>query len=87
MIQDAFVVDLLKLPSHLQLTLRALKAEGLASADQIARKTQRARAVESAYLNQFVVMGLAKKFRDGRHCYFIVTGEEKDGTIQSKEGK
>ena len=38
-------------------------------------QTNRARAVESAYLNQLVIMGYLKKERKGRKAYFFI---EKD---------
>ena len=47
-----------------------------ATADEVADQTKRARAVESGYLNQLVVMGYLKKQRDGRKAYFYVDREE-----------
>jgi predicted transcriptional regulator len=44
---------------------------GRATAYQISQQTNRARAVESAYLNQLVLMGYLKKERKGRKAYFF----------------
>ena len=48
---------------------------GRATADEVAEQTKRARAVESAYLNQLVLMGYLKKERVGRKAYFYVERE------------
>jgi predicted transcriptional regulator len=48
---------------------------GRATAEEIAGQTSRARAVESAYLNQLVIMGYLKKERKGRKAYFYVDRE------------
>ena len=53
--------DLLKLPKHLQTTAVALGKIGCASAFDVAQITKRARAVESSYLNDLVLLGLARK--------------------------
>lgn len=42
---------------------------------QIAEQTKRARAVESAYLNQLVIMEYLKKERKGRKAYFYIDRE------------
>ncbi|HXX88460.1 MAG TPA: hypothetical protein VEH86_08455 [Candidatus Acidoferrum sp.] len=70
------VMTLLSMPDHLRKTAMTLCRLGRATADEIAQQTQRARAVESAYLNQLVIMGYLKKERDGRKAYFYV---ERDG--------
>jgi predicted transcriptional regulator len=46
-----------------------------ATAEEIASQTKRARAVESAYLNQLVIMGYLKKERKGRKAYFFIDRE------------
>jgi len=46
-----------------------------ATAEEIAEQTKRARAVESAYLNQLVIMGYLKKERKGRKAYFFIERE------------
>ena len=66
------VVTLLSLPDHLRRTAIALAQLGKATADDIAKKTKRARAVESAYLNQLVRLGYVKKRREGKTVYFSV---------------
>jgi predicted transcriptional regulator len=52
---------------------------GRATAEETAEQTKRARAVESAYLNQLVIMGYLKKERKGRKAYFYI---ERDGQKQ-----
>jgi hypothetical protein len=66
------VMTLLSMPDHLRKTAMTLCRLGRATADEVAQQTQRARAVESAYLNQLVIMGHLKKERDGRKAYFYV---------------
>lgn len=64
------VMTLLSLPDHLRKTAVTLCKLGEATADHIAEQTKRARAVESGYLNQLVLMGYLKKERRGRKAYF-----------------
>jgi uncharacterized protein (DUF1015 family) len=66
------VMTLLSMPDHLRKTAMTLCRLGRATADEISQQTHRARAVESAYLNQLVIMGYLKKTRDGRKAYFYV---------------
>lgn len=66
------VMTLLSMPDHLRKTAMAVCRLGRATADEVARQTRRARAVESAYLNQLVMMGYLKKERNGRKAYFYV---------------
>lgn len=70
------VMTLLSLPDHLRKTAVTLCNLGQATAEEIAEQTRRARAVESGYLNQLVLMGYLKKERKGRKAYFYV---EKEG--------
>ena len=70
------VMTLLSLPDHLRKTAVTLCKLGEATAEEIAEQTKRARAVESSYLNQLVLMGYLKKERRGRKAYFYV---EKEG--------
>jgi len=70
------VMTLLSLPDHLRKTAVTLCNLGQATAEEIAGQTRRARAVESGYLNQLVLMGYLKKERKGRKAYFYV---EKEG--------
>ena len=71
------VMTLLSLPDHLRKTAITICKLGRATADEVAKQTKRARAVESAYLNQLVLMGYLKKERVGRKAYFHVEKEEK----------
>lgn len=75
------VMTLLSMPDHLRKTAMTICRLGRATAEEIAGSTKRARAVESAYLNQLVIMGYLKKERKGRKAYFFVDSErgtEKD---------
>jgi len=69
------VMTLLSLPDHLRKTAVTLCKLEEATADAVAGQTKRARAVESGYLNQLVVMGYLKKERRGRKAYFFVDKE------------
>ena len=70
------VMTLLSLPDHLRKTAVTLCKLEKATADEIAEQTKRARAVESGYLNQLVIMGYLKKERQGRKAYFYIDREE-----------
>lgn len=72
------VMTLLSMPDHLRKTAMTVCRLGRATAEEIAEQTRRARAVESAYLNQLVVMGHLKKERVGRKAYFYVERESKE---------
>jgi ArsR family transcriptional regulator, lead/cadmium/zinc/bismuth-responsive transcriptional repressor len=69
------VMTLLSMPDHLRKTAMAICRCGRATAEEISVSTCRARAVESAYLNQLVLMGYLKKERKGRKAYFFVDAE------------
>ena len=69
------VMTLLSMPDHLRKTAMSICRCSRATAEEIAEQTKRARAVESAYLNQLVTMGYLKKERKGRKAYFFI---EKD---------
>jgi hypothetical protein len=69
------VMTLLSMPDHLRKTAMAICRCGRGTAEEIAGQTRRARAVESAYLNQLVLMGYLKKERKGRKAYFYVDRE------------
>jgi predicted transcriptional regulator len=69
------VMTLLSMPDHLRKTAMTVCRLGRATAEEIAQQTRRARAVESAYLNQLVIMGYLKKERKGRKAYFYVEKE------------
>jgi predicted transcriptional regulator len=66
------VMLLLSLPDHLRKTAMILIKHGEATAGDVAKESGRARAVESGYLNQLLVMGHVKKHRKGRQVYFSV---------------
>jgi hypothetical protein len=66
------VMTLLSLPDHLRKTATVVSSLGVATAEEIAEGTSRARAVESGYLNQLVRMGYLKKEREGRRVLFSV---------------
>jgi len=70
------VMTLLSLPDHLRKTAVTICKLGHATAEEVAEQTKRARAVESGYLNQLVLMGYLKKERKGRKAYFFVEGKE-----------
>ncbi len=72
------VMTLLSMPDHLRKTAMAVCRLGRATADEIAQQTHRARAVESAYLNQLMIMGHLKKERKGRKAYFYVDRESQE---------
>ena len=71
------VMTLLSMPDHLRKTAMTVCRLGRATADETAQQTHRARAVESAYLNQLVIMGHLKKERKGRKAYFYIEREAK----------
>jgi len=64
--------DWISLPDRLRTTLVEVFKLVQATADDVGLKTKRARAVESGYLNQLVLMGYLKKERVGRKAYFYV---------------
>ncbi len=66
------VMTLLSLPDHLRKTAVSICKLGRATAEEVSGQTKRARAVESGYLNQLVLMGYLKKERKGRKAYFFV---------------
>jgi Fic family protein len=67
------VITLLNLPDHLRKTALALcRSNRGGTAEEIASLTNRARAMESSYLNQLVTMGYLKKQRKGKKAYFYI---------------
>jgi hypothetical protein len=66
------VMTLLSLPDHLRKTAVSICKLGHATAEEVSEQTKRARAVESGYLNQLVLMSYLKKERKGRKAYFFV---------------
>ena len=75
------VMTLLSMPDHIRKTAMTVCKIGRATAEDISQQTRRARAVESAYLNQLVMMGHLKKERQGRKAYFFVDNENKGEKI------
>jgi len=69
------VMTLLSMPDHLRKTAMTICRCARATAQEISEQTKRARAVESAYLNQLVIMGYLKKERKGRKAYFFIDKE------------
>lgn len=72
------VMTLLSMPDHLRKTAMTICRCGRATAQEIADQTNRARAVESAYLNQLVIMGYLKKERVGRKAYFYADRDNQE---------
>ncbi len=68
----------LEFPKHLQTTLITLLKLGQATAEDVARWTGKARAVESAYLNQLCTMKVVMKSRNKRKAFFQVDLEALD---------
>jgi response regulator of citrate/malate metabolism len=66
------ISTLFSMTDHLRKTFIALCKLNEATAEEVAQQTHRARAVESAYLNQLVIMGYLKKKRAGRKTYFYI---------------
>jgi hypothetical protein len=66
------VMTLLSLPDHLRKTALIISKLNYATAEEVAEQSSRARAVESGYLNQLVLMGYLKKERRGRKAYFFI---------------
>jgi predicted transcriptional regulator len=64
------IMTLLTLPDHLRKTTMILHQLEKATANQVAEKSHRSRAVESSYLNQLVTMGYIKKMRVSQQVYF-----------------
>lgn len=75
---DRRLFRILELPKHLQTTVLTLLKLGHATASEISESTGKARAVESAYLNQLVVMKIARKERKGRKAFFSLDMEALD---------
>ncbi|KUO41484.1 MAG: hypothetical protein AVW06_01255 [Hadesarchaea archaeon DG-33-1] len=70
------IMTLLTFPDHLRKSAMTIMKLGKAMAEDVAKETGRARAIESAYLNQLVRMGHVKKAREGRRVYFSIEGNQ-----------
>lgn len=71
-IRSDFNSILLKLPDHLRNTMLAMIELKEATANMVAEKTGKARAMESCYLNQLTRMGLLRKKRRQRKVFFYI---------------
>ena len=69
---------ILDFPKHLQVTILSLIKVGSATALEISAITGKERAVESAYLNQLVIMQIVRKERRDREVVFTVDLEALD---------
>ena len=70
----------IELPDHLYKTWHALKRfQTGCTAEEMSHITERARAVESAYLNILCVMQVCKKQHRGRKVFFSFVDENKKG--------
>jgi DNA-binding transcriptional ArsR family regulator len=63
---------LLEFPDHLRLTVRVLLELGMATAEDVSKKTSRSRSMESSYLNQLTTMGYVQKQRKGQLVYYKI---------------
>ena len=80
-VKEETLLSLLAMPGHLQKTMIAMQIHPYASAEEIARLTKRARALESNYLNQLTTMGLLEKERRGRQVLFSNKGNHSQSNI------
>lgn len=64
--------ELLAMPDHVRKTAVTLGKLGRATSGMVSRKTGRVRSQESVYLNDLVMMGLARRERQGRKVYFYI---------------
>jgi hypothetical protein len=78
MLSQRQLYQVLKFPKHLQVSLTSLLKLGLASADQVAAVTGKARAVESSYLNQLATMRIVQKEHRSHTVFFCVDLEALD---------
>jgi hypothetical protein len=68
--KEKFLFKILEFPKYLQTTIGSLLKLGRAIAEEVADLMGKARAVESAYLNQLFVMKIVSKSRSKRKAYF-----------------
>jgi ArsR family transcriptional regulator, lead/cadmium/zinc/bismuth-responsive transcriptional repressor len=78
MMVEKYLFRILEFPKHLQTTTITLLKLGRARAEDVASVTGKARAVESAYLNQLCVMKIVSKCRVRHKVYFQVILEALD---------
>ncbi|MBM4028363.1 MAG: transcriptional regulator [Planctomycetes bacterium] len=79
------IMTLLSLPDHLRKTALTLIKLGRATAEDVARETGRARAIESAYLNQLARMKYVWSERVGKRVHFTVVGMNMAKKSKSRE--
>jgi uncharacterized membrane protein len=68
---------LLDFEDHLRLTVRVLLELGIATANEVSKKTRRSRSLESSYLNQLTRMGYVEKEKRGRMAYYRIRFDKK----------
>ena len=78
MISRKRLYKILEFPKHLQVSILSLLKLGFGSASDVAVLTGKARAVESSYLNQLVVMKIVRREYRGRKVFFSVDLEALD---------
>jgi len=78
MLNEKCLFKILEFPKHLQTTIITLLKLGHATAAEVSELTGKARAVESGYLNQLVVMKVIRKERKGHKAFFEVVLEALD---------
>lgn len=71
------MLEIFNLPDYLRRSMLWVLKLDKASADEVANKTKRARAVESEYLNILVQKGYLEKDRKGRKVYFESSKKDK----------
>lgn len=78
MMNQRRLYKILDFPKHLQVTILTLIRMGRGTAQEVANVTGKERAVESAYLNQLVIMQMVHKRRQDRKAVFTVDLEALD---------
>lgn len=73
---------LFDLPDHLRLTIRMLLEIGMGTAEDVSKKTNRSRSLESAYLNNLTTMGYVEKERKGQMVYYKVKFDSKKVKVE-----
>jgi hypothetical protein len=80
------IATLLSFPDHLRKSAMTIFKLGRASAKDVAKETGRARAIESAYLNQLARMGYLKKEKtSGRRAFFSIGMDQSN--VETKNPK
>jgi hypothetical protein len=71
------LLTLMELPDHLRKSAAAVIKLRRATAENVAKETGRAKALESAYLNQLARMGYLERIREGHKVFFRRESYEK----------